>query len=89
MPASIRVNNLRIIRSGKIIIPELTFEIDKGQITGILGPSGSGKTTIFRSVVGVQEIASGEISVLDHAAGAAQLRDKIGYQRRAPVSIQT
>ena len=79
MPASIRVNNLRIIRSGKIIIPELTFEIDKGQITGILGPSGSGKTTIFRSVVGVQEIASGEISVLDHPAGAAQLRDKIGY----------
>ncbi len=79
MPASITVNKLRIIRSGKTIIPELTFEIEKGRITGILGPSGSGKTTIFRSVVGVQDIAGGEILVLDHPAGSAQLRNKIGY----------
>ena len=79
MPASITVQELRIIRSGKIIIPALSFEIAKGLITGILGPSGSGKTTIFRSVVGVQEIASGEISVLGHPAGSRELRNRIGY----------
>ena len=79
MPASVTVQELRIIRSGKIIIPALSFEIAKGLITGILGPSGSGKTTIFRSVVGVQEIDSGEIAVLGHPAGSRELRNRIGY----------
>ncbi len=79
MPSSICVTKLRIVRSGKVIVPELSFEIEKGRITGILGPSGSGKTTIFRSLVGVQEITSGEILVLDLIAGSKLLRNRIGY----------
>ena len=78
-PKSIVVHNLCVKREGKTIIPELNFEIGKGLIAGILGPSGSGKTTIFRSIVGVQKITSGEIAVLGEPAGAKILRNRIGY----------
>jgi ABC-2 type transport system ATP-binding protein len=79
MPPSISIKNLRIVRDGKTIIPDLTFELGKGLVAGILGPSGSGKTTIFRSVVGVQEISGGQISVLGEPAGSNKLRNRIGY----------
>jgi ABC-2 type transport system ATP-binding protein len=79
VPNSIAVKNLCIKRDGKTIIPNLSFEVGKGLIAGILGPSGSGKTTIFRSIVGVQEITSGDINVLGQPAGSKNLRTRIGY----------
>lgn len=79
MPASVLLSNLSVVRDGKTIIPDLSLTIGRGMITGLLGPSGSGKTTIFRSIVGVQQISSGSISVLGQPAGAKSLRTKIGY----------
>lgn len=79
MHESVQISNLRVIRDGKVILPELTMSIERGIIAGLLGPSGSGKTTIFRSIVGVQETQAGTITVLDHPAGAKELRTKIGY----------
>lgn len=79
MPDGVNISELTIIRDGKTIIPNLHMEIGKGVIAGLLGPSGSGKTTILRSIVGVQEIHSGEIKVLGSTAGSKSLRTKIGY----------
>lgn len=79
MPEGVRISNLKIIRDGKTIIPDLTMQIDVGKIVGLLGPSGSGKTTILRSIVGVQEIQAGTISVFGWTAGSKDLRTRIGY----------
>lgn len=79
MPTAVRISDVKIIRDKKTIIPELTMEIEQGQIVGLLGPSGSGKTTIMRSIVGVQAFQGGTIQVLGLAAGSSALRTKIGY----------
>jgi ABC-2 type transport system ATP-binding protein len=79
VPASVEIKDLRIIRDEKLIIPDLTLSLTSGVITGLLGPSGSGKTTIFRSIVGVQKLTSGSISVLGEPAGSKSLRNRIGY----------
>jgi len=79
VPEGVVINELRIIRDEKVIIRDLTLTIETGTITGLLGPSGSGKTTIFRNIVGVQKITGGSISGPGHAAGAASLRNRIGY----------
>lgn len=79
MPDSVQISNLTVIRDGKIIISDLNLNIGKGLIAGLLGPSGSGKTTILRSIVGVQQIQGGAISVLDQPAGSKDLRKRIGY----------
>jgi ABC-2 type transport system ATP-binding protein len=75
----VRASGLTVIRSGKEILHELTFEVPAGQITGLLGPSGCGKTTLIRSIAGTQRIAHGELLVLDLPAGDAALRTAVGY----------
>ena len=76
---AVHIRDLKIIRDGKTIIPNLTMQIEPGKIVGLLGPSGSGKTTILRSIVGVQVIAAGSITILGYAAGSKELRTRIGY----------
>jgi ABC-2 type transport system ATP-binding protein len=53
-------------------------------VTGLLGPSGSGKTTLMRSIVGVQLVESGEVTVRGLPAGSPPLRRRIGYVTQAP-----
>ena len=53
-------------------------------MTGLLGPSGSGKTTLMRSIVGVQLVESGEVTVGGLPAGSPALRRRIGYVTQAP-----
>jgi ABC-2 type transport system ATP-binding protein len=60
-------------------LPDLDLTIRTGRITGLLGPSGSGKTTLLRSIVGVQIVASGRVTVLDEPAGIASLRRRVAY----------
>jgi ABC-2 type transport system ATP-binding protein len=79
MSEGVHIADLKIIRDGKTIISNLNIQIDCGRIFGLLGPSGSGKTTILRSIVGVQEIQEGSISVLGRPAGSKDLRTRIGY----------
>jgi ABC-2 type transport system ATP-binding protein len=82
--AAITLAGLRVVRGGNVVIPGLDAEIEAGRITGLLGPSGCGKTTLLRSIVGVQQIESGEVTVLGEPAGAAELRHRVGYVTQAP-----
>ncbi len=66
------------------MIPGLTLTVPAGQITGLLGPSGCGKSTLMRSMVGVQIVAGGSISVLGRPAGSPDLRRRVGYVTQAP-----
>jgi len=81
---AIGVDALHVVRGGKVVLPELTCEVARGTVTGLLGPSGSGKTTLIRSVVGVQRVAGGRIEVLGEPAGARALRARVGYMTQAP-----
>ncbi|HJX48427.1 MAG TPA: ABC transporter ATP-binding protein [Gaiellaceae bacterium] len=79
-----RVDRLRIVRGGTVVLPELSCDIAPGSVTGLLGPSGSGKSTLIRAIVGVQRIAGGSIEVLGRPAGAKELRARVGYMTQAP-----
>ena len=41
----------------------ISFEVEKGEILGIIGKSGSGKTTLLRTLRGVEHVEEGEIQV--------------------------
>ncbi|WP_157537948.1 ABC transporter ATP-binding protein [Kitasatospora azatica] len=81
---AIRVDGLTVVRGGRPVLPGLDLTVARGAITGLLGPSGCGKTTLLRSIVGVQRLAGGSVEVLGHPAGAAALRDRVGYVTQAP-----
>lgn len=76
--------DLVVRRSGHTILDSLTFSIARGRVTGLLGPSGCGKTTLMRTLVGVQEIAAGEASLLDLPVGHPRLRARVGYSTQDP-----
>jgi ABC-2 type transport system ATP-binding protein len=81
---AIQIKRLNVRRGGRLVLPELSLDIRRGVVTGLLGPSGSGKTTLIRAIVGVQIIESGEITVLGEPAGSEALRQRVGYVTQAP-----
>jgi ABC-2 type transport system ATP-binding protein len=81
---SIRIRDLRVRRGGRLVLPGISLDVQRGVVTGLLGPSGSGKTTLIRSIVGVQIIESGEVTVLGQPAGSPELRHVVGYVTQAP-----
>lgn len=46
---------------GLIAVNNLSFEIAKGQIVGLIGPNGSGKSTAFRVISGFMPLTSGRV----------------------------
>jgi ABC-2 type transport system ATP-binding protein len=81
---AIDVENLRVIRGKRVALDDISVQIPRGTITGLLGPSGCGKTTLMRSVVGTQIIEKGTVTVLGQPAGSANLRHRVGYVTQNP-----
>jgi ABC-2 type transport system ATP-binding protein len=84
MQPAIMLDRLRVVRGGRVVLDDVSLEVAPGSVTGLLGPSGGGKSTLMRSVVGVQQVAGGEIRVLGLPAGSAPLRHRVGYRTQAP-----
>ena len=82
--AAVSVRGLRVVRGGRVVIPDLSVDVPAGSLVGLLGPSGCGKTTLMRCIVGVQKVAGGSVEVLGRPAGARELRRTIGYVTQAP-----
>jgi ABC-2 type transport system ATP-binding protein len=80
----IEVQDLVVDRGGRRVLKSLTFSVKRGVVAGLLGPSGSGKTTLMRSIVGVQKVRSGHVTVLGRPAGSVPLRRSVGYMTQAP-----
>ena len=78
------VRRLEVVRGGRRVLPGVSLAVRRGAITGLLGPSGSGKTTLMRAIVGVQQVAGGDVTVLGLPAGSAPLRRRIAYVTQAP-----
>jgi ABC-2 type transport system ATP-binding protein len=80
---AVEVRGLRVKRGRNVVFDGLQLDIPRGQITGLLGPSGCGKTTLLRSIVGVQKVEGGSVTVLGDPAGIALQRHRVAYDTQA------
>jgi ABC-2 type transport system ATP-binding protein len=81
---AIVVRDLLVRRGGVDVLHRISLEVPAATVTGLLGPSGCGKSTLMRSIVGVQVVASGTVTVLGEPAGSRSLRARVGYVTQAP-----
>jgi ABC-2 type transport system ATP-binding protein len=81
---AIAVRDLLVRRGGVDVLHRISLDVPAGTVTGLLGPSGCGKSTLMRSIVGVQIVASGTVTVLGEPAGSRSLRSRVGYVTQAP-----
>jgi len=81
---AIDIKNLRVVRGKRVALDNISVQIARGTITGLLGPSGCGKTTLMRCMVGTQIIDEGAVAVLGRPAGSAELRHRVGYVTQDP-----
>ncbi|MET0859678.1 MAG: ABC transporter ATP-binding protein [Microbacterium sp.] len=83
LESAVDVRGLTVRRGKTEVFAGLDVTIPRGQITGLLGPSGCGKTTLMRSIVGVQKVANGTVTVLGEPAGSTPLRRRVAYDTQA------
>jgi len=50
---------------GRTLIENLSFSLPRNGIVGIIGPNGVGKTTLFKTIVGLEELDGGELRIGD------------------------
>ena len=64
-----------------VAVNDLTLDIARGEVFGVLGPNGSGKTTTIRMLCGLMTPTSGRATVVgcDIVKDAEVLRTRIGY----------
>lgn len=56
--------NVRKTINNKEIIKGLSFQINKGEVFGLIGPNEAGKTTTIRMMVGLMKLTDGDIRIL-------------------------
>ena len=61
--AGLRVVNLRNSYKNRVIIRDVTLDLARGEVVGLLGPNGSGKTTSFYAIAGLIIPEAGQVII--------------------------
>jgi ABC-2 type transport system ATP-binding protein len=77
----IQIQNVSKSFKGTSAIKNLTFNVDKGEILGLLGANGAGKSTTINMLLGFLNPDSGDVHIndIDTTKNAKETRKYIGY----------
>ena len=84
---TVTIKNLTKNFGSSVAIDNLSLNIEKGKITGLIGADGAGKTTLLRTIVGLLLPNEGEINVLGF--NPATEKDKLleGYTKDGKIHL--
>lgn len=57
----LRTQNLQIRRGRKIVLTDITLELNPGEVLGVLGPNGAGKSTLLGALCGELRAHQGSV----------------------------
>jgi zinc transport system ATP-binding protein len=77
----VEIDRLSYTYSGNLVLDNISFAIDEGDILGIIGPNGAGKTTLFSCMLGLLDNYTGTIRILgeDIKKKNSKVFKNIGY----------
>lgn len=78
---AIEVNSISKTYGDKSALLNVTFDVDKGEVFGLIGPDGAGKTTLFRIMATLLLPDSGTISIdgINAVTEMKKIRQRVGY----------
>ena len=59
----LKIANLRKSYKKRLVIRDVSMELNRGEVVALLGPNGSGKTTCFYSIVGLVQADGGRVTI--------------------------
>lgn len=63
--AILKVDQLTKNYGKRSILKEITFEMNEGDIIGLVGPNGAGKSTLMRSILALEDVENGSVRIQD------------------------
>ena len=76
-PPALSVEDVTVDLGGLRVLDDVTFEVGRGTLVGVVGPNGAGKTTLFNAIAGVMPLHKGRIAVT--SAGADDGHGALAY----------
>jgi ABC-2 type transport system ATP-binding protein len=73
----------------QVILNNINFSLDAGEIIGLIGPSGAGKSTMIKTMLGMEKADEGEALVLNHHMPNRHILGEIGYMAQSDALYET
>ena len=67
----------------QMVLNHVSFELQPGEIIGLIGPSGAGKSTMIKTMLGMEKTDGGVALVLDHTMPNRHILGDIGYMAQS------
>ncbi|SEQ37769.1 ABC transporter ATP-binding protein [Natrinema salaciae] len=77
--AILEVDDLRKEYGGFAAVEGSSFEIERGEVFGVVGPNGAGKTTTLKMLAGLIEPSAGTAVVAGHTPGQRAMQRRLGF----------
>jgi ABC-2 type transport system ATP-binding protein len=71
---TLAIDDLAHAFGDRVALDGVTFDVQRGRLTGLLGPNGAGKTTLIRILLGVLTPQRGTVAYEGHPVGAQDRR---------------
>ena len=83
----LNVENLTVLRSGKLVLSDINLTVHKGEFIGIVGPNGSGKSTLLLSILGFLKAHEGKISIYGNSPNSKSFYGRVGWVSQAASNL--
>ncbi len=80
--ARLEVRELGLVRQGRTLLQDISFELAPGSLTLVVGPSGSGKSSLLRLLARFSDVSSGAILL-----GGVDVRHLSAAQRDTSIAL--
>lgn len=79
----ISIQNVRKVFGKHEVLDDVSLDIRKGEIFGLLGPSGAGKTTLVKMITNLEKQTSGTITFDGVSLPSSTIISRIGYMSQS------
>jgi iron complex transport system ATP-binding protein len=87
--ALLEAHDLAIGHGAKVLVSEISFEVNPAEVLCLLGPNGAGKTTLFRTLLGLLPPLGGTINVRGRRLADLSRVEIAGNIAHVPQSLST